>query len=241
MTETSARFAITPARAVEDHRLGDAAYRLLACLGTYSDRDGWCWPAMSTVAKRLGVTRQAVQQRIKQLHHCGYLEIQRESRPDGGDARNRYRLLFDRALFAVNIDAPPVQDELAPPASPACTPVQDGFQTNITESKASEPQRTHKKVSTLGSKEPKAGTRPASPEKPVYDLGKQVLGKSAGGQVRKLIRHHGGDLDATERTLHLAAGKSSPSQYVGAILRGETRADDVLAETERLYRDLGVS
>ena len=38
MTEHSGRFAITPARAVEDRRLGDAAYRLLACLGTYAGR-----------------------------------------------------------------------------------------------------------------------------------------------------------------------------------------------------------
>jgi hypothetical protein len=45
------------------------------------------------------------------------------------------------------------------------------------------------------------------------------------------------------QTLQLAALKSDPREYIGAVLRGsaEARADDVLAETERLYRDLGVS
>ena len=35
--------------------------------------------------------------------------------------------------------------------------------------------------------------------------------------------------------------KNDPREYANAILRGDARADDVLAETERLYRDLGVS
>ena len=101
MTEHSGRFAITPARAVEDHRLGDAAYRLLACLGTYADKDGWCWPSMPTLADRLGKTRQAVQRSIRQLAEIGYLEVEPRRRPDGSQDRNRYRLLFDRALFEV--------------------------------------------------------------------------------------------------------------------------------------------
>ena len=71
----SGRFAITPARAVEDKRLGDAAYRVLACLGTYADKDGWCWPKTETVAERLGITRQAVQRSRRQLAQLGYLEI----------------------------------------------------------------------------------------------------------------------------------------------------------------------
>src|SRR4051794_112350 len=94
MTGHSGRFAITPARAVEDRRLGDAAYRLLACLGTYADKDGWCWPSMPTLADRLGITRQAVQRSIRQLAEIGYIEVEPRRRPDGSQDRNRYRLLF---------------------------------------------------------------------------------------------------------------------------------------------------
>src|SRR4051794_1674483 len=102
MTEHSGRFAITPARAVEDHRLGDAAYRVLACLGTYADKDGWCWPSTGAIARRLGVSRQAVQRSLKQISELGYMEATALRRTDGGHDRNRYRLLFDRALFEVS-------------------------------------------------------------------------------------------------------------------------------------------
>ena len=38
-------------------------------------------------------------------------------------------------------------------------------------------------------------------------------------------------------------GKTDPLEYANAILRGDAgaRVDDVLADTDRLYRDLGVS
>src|SRR4051794_11190514 len=101
MTDTSGRFAITPARAVEDQRLGDAPYRVLACLGTYANKDGWCWPSTSVLARRLGIARQSAQRSLGQLAQFGYIEIEPRRRTDGGHDRNRYRLLFDRALFQV--------------------------------------------------------------------------------------------------------------------------------------------
>ncbi len=109
----SGRFSIVPARAVEDRRLGPAAFRALAALGTYSDRDGWCWPRMTTLAKMLGYTRQAAQQHIQELTKLGYIEVQRQRRPDKGYAANRFRLLFDRALFQVGDELRGMQAELA--------------------------------------------------------------------------------------------------------------------------------
>jgi hypothetical protein len=79
---------------------------------------------------------------------------------------------------------------------------------------------------------------PFDPEKPVFDYGKEVLGKSAGGQVRNLIRHHSGDLDAALETLRLAARKSSPREYVGAILRGDRQPE---TDWDVEYRRMGVS
>jgi DNA-binding transcriptional ArsR family regulator len=133
----SGRFAVVPARAVEDRRLSPAALRVLCTLGTYGDRDGFCWPAMGTVAKRIGVTRQAVSQQITVLEELGYLEIRPQKRTDGGNTVHRYRLLFDRALLAVREaldnenNAPegeqaqlaPPQAPLAPPASPELAPI----------------------------------------------------------------------------------------------------------------------
>ncbi len=87
------RFSIVPARAVEDRRLGPAPFRVLAALGTFSDKDGWCWPSMTTVATQLSTRRQVVQRHVQELAKLGYIEIQRQRRPDGGSAANRYRLL----------------------------------------------------------------------------------------------------------------------------------------------------
>ena len=122
----SGRFSIVPALAVEDRRLSAPAFRVLAALGTYSDKDGWCWPSMSTLARMLNCTRQAVQQHIRELAKLGYIEVQPQLRENRGNTANRYRLLFDRALFVVGSElrgvqgelAGGVQGELAGPASP---------------------------------------------------------------------------------------------------------------------------
>ena len=83
-----------------------------------------------------------------------------------------------------------------------------------------------------------AGAAPPDPKKPVYELGKKLLGKSSGGQVTNLIRHHGGDLAATIQTLNLATNKSDPREYIGAILRGYRPLE---TDWEAEYRRMGVS
>ena len=79
---------------------------------------------------------------------------------------------------------------------------------------------------------------PADPKKPIYDLGKSLLGKSSGGQVTKLIEYHRGDLVQTMRTLRLSAGTSTPREYVGAILRGDRQ---LATDWDLEYRRMGVS
>ena len=83
-----------------------------------------------------------------------------------------------------------------------------------------------------------AGAAPPDPKKPVHELGKKLLGKSSGGQVTNLIRHHGGDLAATIHTLGLAANKSDPREYIGAILRGDRQPE---TDWDVEYRRMGVS
>ena len=244
----SGRFAITPALAVEDRRLGDAAYRVLACLGTYADRQGWCWPSTIALAQRLGITRQAVQRSLRQLAELGYIEVEARRRTDGGYDRNRYRLLFDRALFEVrnrDLDETSepeesMQHDVASPCNMTLQTMQRGLGEgcNVDAISPTPPyifERTHKNVREG------AGTRPADPQKAVFDLGKAILGNSAGGLIRKLLRHVGDDCDRALDLLRRCERKNDPREYANAILRGDARADDVLAETERLYRDLGVS
>lgn len=89
------------------------------------------------------------------------------------------------------------------------------------------------------SPEPHDG-KPPDPDKAVFDLGKSVLGKNAGGLVTKLKRHFGGDIGKTYGALVLAQGKSDPSAYVGGILRGDSGDDENYREWEdNYYRTVG--
>jgi hypothetical protein len=109
------------------------------------------------------------------------------------------------------------------------------------ETPAETPDETNKKKedNPSGSKEPSGQS---APEKTLFDQGKAVLGKSAGGLIATLLKHERGDPERALRVLHAAAQKSNPREYIGAVLRSNGwDAGDVIADTERLYRDLGVS
>lgn len=87
-----------------------------------------------------------------------------------------------------------------------------------------------------------ADAAPIDRKKQLYDFGRSVLGANSGGQVTNLVKHHGNDLDAVDRTLRLASTKSDPREYVGAILRGNTdaRHEDVVSQIDDAYRRWGV-
>lgn len=76
------------------------------------------------------------------------------------------------------------------------------------------------------------------PKKVLYDYGKHVLGKGAGGQITGLIRHFNENLDDAMDFLRLAANKSEPGSYVARVLRGETTAD---TNWDIFYQRMGVS
>ena len=92
---SNARFSILQARAVEDKRISNAQFRTIAALGTYGDKDGWCFPKLKTIATTLGKSKQAVNHDLLQLAALGYIEIYHQYREDGGMQNNKYRLIFD--------------------------------------------------------------------------------------------------------------------------------------------------
>lgn len=94
----SGRMSIIPARAVDDNRLEPAALLVLVALGTYGDRDGYCWPSQQVIADRIGVSRQAVGRQITILHNLGYIEIKRLWNKETQKTHNAYKILFDNEL-----------------------------------------------------------------------------------------------------------------------------------------------
>lgn len=92
---TGGRFARVPAAAVFDSRLSAEAKVVLAALAVYADKDGLCWPAVSTLANRLGRTRRAVQLQLRTLEAAGYvLTVRRLRNRRGGYGTNGYQLVF---------------------------------------------------------------------------------------------------------------------------------------------------
>ena len=83
------RFAIIPARALDDRELSKAAVLVLCVLSTYSNREGWCWPKQETVADRLGTQRQHVNRYISELKDRGYIVMRRTHRG------SEYRIIHD--------------------------------------------------------------------------------------------------------------------------------------------------
>lgn len=107
--QQAGRFSTIPARALFDPNLDNAALRVLGILGCYSDRSGWCFPAITTLAKETGVSRQAISKQIGVLIALGYLKSQKRFRKDGGQTSNRYQVLFDTSDPGGEEQAPPIQ------------------------------------------------------------------------------------------------------------------------------------
>ena len=88
-------FARVPERAVDDKRLGNAGFRVLAALCSYADKDGRCFPGLGTIGGRLEVTRQAVQRQVRRLESFGYVNTEKRDRPNGSGTTNRYLIIFE--------------------------------------------------------------------------------------------------------------------------------------------------
>lgn len=97
------RFSIVPARAYDAGALPDGALRVLGILGTYSDKDGWCFPSQGTLATRAGLERPTVVRNIGILVERGFITKTNRQRPNGSNTSCLYRIIFD------SFDSPPLE------------------------------------------------------------------------------------------------------------------------------------
>lgn len=77
-------------------------------------------------------------------------------------------------------------------------------------------------------------------EAEVYQYGKAVLGKNAGGMITKLVRHWEGDLLAAKDTLMQASTKGNPREWLAAVLNHfeEPRTPDHILFPPELYGNI---
>lgn len=89
------RYTLFAARAVFDDRLSAMDVRVLAALGTFTDRQGWCHPSQTTIANRLGTSRTRVNSSLKSLVEAGYVQTVKQALDNGAQTVSLYRVLMD--------------------------------------------------------------------------------------------------------------------------------------------------
>lgn len=62
-----------------------------------------------------------------------------------------------------------------------------------------------------------------SQEIELFQRGKEILGKNAGGLIAKLLKAKSGQVAAARVVIEMASMKENPREYVGAAIRGGER------------------
>lgn len=114
---------IIPARALEDRSLTGRDLRALCAVGMYTNSAGkGVWASQTTMADRVGVSRQQMNASLRVLSQRGYIRKYRRTKPDGSS---------DTCLIDIILDGPPVPEMMTPPVPVLGTPpvLESGTQT----------------------------------------------------------------------------------------------------------------
>lgn len=76
-----------------DDILSHRAKALYIYLRDRADREGKSWPALSTIAKDLALSKSTVKRAISDLKAAGYLETEQRWRRNGGKSSLLFKLL----------------------------------------------------------------------------------------------------------------------------------------------------
>jgi DNA-binding MarR family transcriptional regulator len=101
---SNARFSIIPGWIVTDARLKGRDLQVLCLLGRYTDRQGWCVRSQVKMAGQLNCARSTVQLSLDRLVSIGAVERRAGESRDGRDTSYWYRVIYDRAVAAEELD-----------------------------------------------------------------------------------------------------------------------------------------
>lgn len=78
---------------------------------------------------------------------------------------------------------------------------------------------------------------PSIAERELFRRGKEILGKSAGGQIARLLKAKGGNVALARSALEAASTKQNPAEYVAAAARDGPRSAKPLTEFQRKQQE----
>jgi hypothetical protein len=100
------KFAVIPIRAIRDKAITPTAFRVLALVASYANRNGFTWVSQETLAADMGITPQAISLHIVALKAAGLIEETAKAYWGGPTARcSTMRVIFDPTLTADDVIA----------------------------------------------------------------------------------------------------------------------------------------
>jgi hypothetical protein len=118
------RYSIIPGRAVDDQRLTRIHFRILAYLGRFNSRRGWCRLSQTKLAQKFDVRRQAVNKAVGEL--VQWRHIEKQSQAESGESFCLYRILIDQPeMEECPLSRTPPSDESVSVESDTCVRSQE--------------------------------------------------------------------------------------------------------------------
>lgn len=61
-----------------------------------ANKEGFCWPAIPTMARELKMSESTIRRALRDLVQEGFLKVEGRQRESGADSSNKFTLLFSR-------------------------------------------------------------------------------------------------------------------------------------------------
>lgn len=61
-----------------------------------ANKEGFCWPAVPTMARELKMSESTIRRALRDLVREGFLKVEERQRESGADSSNKFTLLFSR-------------------------------------------------------------------------------------------------------------------------------------------------
>lgn len=212
-----------------DTPVGDLTAKLvLIALADHADDDNFqCWPSVSRIARRCEIARSTAYDAITFLISHDFLKHERRRdtatgsnispmftlnvtplvrQPDKGVVRQPDKLV--RQL--PDNPCPPARTTREPSLEPSIEPKSARGAIPLFESQ----QPTKKEKQTAD-----CGAVPPTPEAALFARGREMLGASAGGLIKRLLKAKDGNVALARAALETASTKGNPREYIGGVLR----------------------
>lgn len=128
---------------------------------------------------------------------------------DGIENRLIQQAFFEKYGSAYQLKPPPHPPEISSPNEGASEILARPIEAKV-----------NVKVNVNSAPNGAGAAAPPDPEKELFERGKQVLGRNAGGQIAKLKAAKGGSIALARAAIEQASTKQDPGEYIAAVIRG---------------------